>query len=890
MQPPSATNRTFRETLAEDEFLDYEQDLILAEHYLDGAAQQEGLAGTRGLVAPPVPELEYQRVEFSVRGRARYLARKRLPYLILCAVLFVLGLVIVCADVVRTGYGFYFWADASKGWSWLVISPIWAFILLLVHPLVGYTDRELVLSGYDIKSAEGKKNLAIYRQKVGMRSCCASTCCGCGGMELISQEEKVVQALQSGLAVDADGELLMDGDGINDDAAAGAEVDAISSAMSTAPLQQAAIGAGDDEESALLFSSTRGSAAEKVSRGGKNKNTSTVINGQRLLNKKDVLGRDRCFCCRVCCPVCSCGDCVMAIPKYLLFVWTGALAFFLIWSCVTNIVFAARNPAGAKARARLDALMDAAGYQEVPWLERYTRTDDPQQHAVAAAIRQQDYYLPATWKANDQAYNEYKKVSAVHAGSWYSHEELAEEPYDPKAPKWARAFKLADGSSVLDKADPTASPIYGNYTAGELMEIHRRKNWVPRKIWLYWHSGWDESGRMKMEDPGKEPDPFTVLCLYKIRMEHPEGRGWKVNLISKEWMQRMFPEEEHAVSSLPEFQNIHEGDRARVAVLRRYGGIYMDVSTIITRNFKENGLVKNLAPSRMPHPAIADGGQIDYIGKGLSDVSMFAMPDNCPAILRPFILQPENWFIAAPPQSYYMEMWDDLLHFAFRKPLEGSAERDPVAMHARFIQRVKEHAGCYNSMNDGLHQEDGRTGSEYKTAYHAAYLLLCANGPENAYRGYNFQTTVHASDQTIFLSTSLTAGAILYNSALHQLLSDLFYGVFPLLGGGVAVGYPNAWAWFWFTQFYEPVATREHIKIAGKHPSGGSYSGAITEGISQATDDSIFYRRLIRPLLKGGNPKYTAEADNAMWKKYAEEQWSKTKKPDRACGSSCGAE
>ena len=90
-----------------------------------------------------------------------------------------------------------------------------------------------------------------------------------------------------------------------------------------------------------------------------------------------------------------------------------------------------------------------------------------------------------------------------------------------------------------------------------------------RILWGYWNSG---------EDSMPE---FNKLCIASWRANNPD---WKVIILSdKNYKEYVAAEELPSTFSSLKVQ--HRSDLVRVAVLVRYGGVYMDVSTICCKGF-----------------------------------------------------------------------------------------------------------------------------------------------------------------------------------------------------------------------------------------------------------------------------------------------------------------
>jgi len=92
-------------------------------------------------------------------------------------------------------------------------------------------------------------------------------------------------------------------------------------------------------------------------------------------------------------------------------------------------------------------------------------------------------------------------------------------------------------------------------------------------LWGYWHSGRDTLPAM------------CQLALKSWKVHHP---NWDIILLCDDNLHLYIPTEDlpnnyHSGISIPQ----HRSDTVRLSVLIRYGGVYMDISTVVLKSFDE---------------------------------------------------------------------------------------------------------------------------------------------------------------------------------------------------------------------------------------------------------------------------------------------------------------
>lgn len=109
-------------------------------------------------------------------------------------------------------------------------------------------------------------------------------------------------------------------------------------------------------------------------------------------------------------------------------------------------------------------------------------------------------------------------------------------------------------SNILSKTVPPEKPIV--------------KKRIPRIVWTYWHS--------------EEMPPLVISC---IKTWSRFLKGWDIRIVHKESVSDYLNENEDFPPTLWEEPHIpHQADMIRFALVRKYGGFWLDATTIIRAN------------------------------------------------------------------------------------------------------------------------------------------------------------------------------------------------------------------------------------------------------------------------------------------------------------------
>jgi len=136
---------------------------------------------------------------------------------------------------------------------------------------------------------------------------------------------------------------------------------------------------------------------------------------------------------------------------------------------------------------------------------------------------------------------------------------------------------------------------------------------IPQKIWAYW----DDTGLPKLVE----------ACATSWRRHNP---SYEINLLTKSTIRDFLPDAPESIFD----DGVHRrADWLRLALLRRYGGIWLDATTIV----------------RGPLDFISEAQQIcgsDFVG--------YYIKSKTKDMTYPLV---ENWFLASPPGGWFVEDW-----------------------------------------------------------------------------------------------------------------------------------------------------------------------------------------------------------------------------------------
>lgn len=137
---------------------------------------------------------------------------------------------------------------------------------------------------------------------------------------------------------------------------------------------------------------------------------------------------------------------------------------------------------------------------------------------------------------------------------------------------------------------------------------------IPKLIWTYWHDN--------------NPPETVKRCINTWREHNPD---YEIVILNNTNLKTIYNIDISSLNIAKDFHARH-ADFARILIMERYGGIWIDSSTICTRNFKWIHDIQRRTNSDM----------IGFYSPHTKDIK------------HPIV---ENWFFASPPNSQFMRDW-----------------------------------------------------------------------------------------------------------------------------------------------------------------------------------------------------------------------------------------
>ncbi|CAD7932628.1 unnamed protein product [Amoebophrya sp. A120] len=516
------------------------------------------------------------------------------------------------------------------------------------------------------------------------------------------------------------------------------------------------------------------------------------------VNKQDILARDRCGCCKVCCSVCGVRDFLIYLPKNIFFCYVLILVVVTILGPIIGLLWVTRMPDRSSTLLQL--------FDETPIGQKYQ-----EQNIVLADGRTfpREYFEVTTVQkpGTDGRFDVIQKVTMKdfsQAGAAGAEDPTAvPDKYEP--------LTLPNNQTVMvprklrrddEPWDTTAHPMYHKYTIDYLRFVHRVNNWVPRKVFLYWQGGWPTNVTMV----GNLTQPAWIIEACAQNFERLNPDGWKINRVDGKWMEAQnFPlyetdttedpnnpgptvADEVAVDYWPpenpqfvgfnkrSVASAHRADRIRLALVKKYGGLYTDATLILSDPFEK--LIGNVAPVDLDSaledyflkkvashneqvakkdPAAQQGFSANLIAQttnnrtdfddnnfseeliGTSRSAMLYQPDQSMRLYLPYTVLQDNWFLASPPENLYFSMWNSELWVAW---LQYKGELTDREQFEKYKARLEQYNCDANYFGAAAYQSGGRPDADlemYLTAYKSSQFVSQMNGVRNNYDDYFFQ-------------------------------------------------------------------------------------------------------------------------------------------------------
>lgn len=134
---------------------------------------------------------------------------------------------------------------------------------------------------------------------------------------------------------------------------------------------------------------------------------------------------------------------------------------------------------------------------------------------------------------------------------------------------------------------------------------------IPKKIWLYWES--------------KENNELVNFCIYTLQKSCP---NYEINVLNKNNVENYL--EIPSQVNMERLKPAIYADYLRLALLNKYGGIWMDASILIMQN-------------------------LDWLIDNLEKETFVFYSDDCTINSNNPII--ENWFIVSTPQNSFITDW-----------------------------------------------------------------------------------------------------------------------------------------------------------------------------------------------------------------------------------------
>lgn len=159
--------------------------------------------------------------------------------------------------------------------------------------------------------------------------------------------------------------------------------------------------------------------------------------------------------------------------------------------------------------------------------------------------------------------------------------------------------------------EPAPAPVFTLHATGTAAAAPAARTAIPRILWSYWQGG--------------TPPLLVQRCFDHWRRLHPH---FEIRILDERGVLRCLPA---IPAALDGASAAKRADWIRLELLRRHGGIWLDASTILTQPL--DWVLQEQARTGA-----------DFVGYYLQQYT--SVPD------RPVV---ENWFMAAPPGSPFIE-------------------------------------------------------------------------------------------------------------------------------------------------------------------------------------------------------------------------------------------
>lgn len=161
---------------------------------------------------------------------------------------------------------------------------------------------------------------------------------------------------------------------------------------------------------------------------------------------------------------------------------------------------------------------------------------------------------------------------------------------------------------------------------------------LPKVLWVYWDSGFENA-------------PQVIKLSLKNMHSKLAGTGWRIGELSNANLHEYLDQDE--LSKLIKKSDIDWmfSDQVRLAIVIKYGGVYLDASCFLLENFD---WLENINSNPDVFNNYGDHPEVVLFSTTYQSSFEYRIFQN-----QEFLISPgaENWFIAALPNSTFLKLW-----------------------------------------------------------------------------------------------------------------------------------------------------------------------------------------------------------------------------------------
>lgn len=204
---------------------------------------------------------------------------------------------------------------------------------------------------------------------------------------------------------------------------------------------------------------------------------------------------------------------------------------------------------------------------------------------------------------------------------------------------------------------------------------------IPKQIWSYWDS--------------ENVPPIVQKCIFSWKKMNPD---FGVAVLSKANVKN-YVDPPDGFDDLPPQK---QSDWVRLAVIKQYGGIWLDASTIVT-------------------------GSLEWVNRFGKDTVLYYIDSNSPDKKH---LNIENWFIASAPQTAFISSWFEEFNYSITKYKE-KGHLHYEELKTKFGKDIADGVGSMTAAPDYYDQHISvqKIVKGDKVSMDAVHLLKAEDGP-----------------------------------------------------------------------------------------------------------------------------------------------------------------